>query len=79
MAEDNPKVYRVKGKFQMGKLMQPFNVELMAMRPRDAEEKVYSDFGSKHKVKRNKVFIEDVTEVPPSEAEDPLVKYMLGD
>jgi len=79
MSEDRTKVYRVKGKFQMGKRMQPFKVELIAMKPRDAEEKVYSDFGSKHKVKRNKVFIEDVTEVPPSEAENPLVKYILGD
>ena len=79
MADENPKVYKVEGKFQMGKTMQPFSVELLAMKPDNAEEKVYSDFGSKHKVKRNKIFIEKVEEIPASEAEDPMVKYILGD
>jgi large subunit ribosomal protein LX len=79
MANENPKVYRVKGKFQMGKAMQPFTVELIAMKRGDIEEKIYSDIGSKHKVKRNKILIEEVGEIPPSEATDPVVKYMLGD
>lgn len=79
MAGRNPKIYRVKGKFLMGDKMQPFTKELVSMKPEDAQEKIYSDIGSKHKIKRNKIVIESLEEIPEGEATDLMVKYLAGE
>jgi large subunit ribosomal protein LX len=57
------KVFRVKGKFLMGDKMQPFTKEYRAISKERVIERVYSDFGSKHKVKRNKIKINEVEEI----------------
>lgn len=79
MAKGDPKVYRVKGRFKMGGRRQPFTMELVSTRPESAREKVYSDIGSKHKVKRDKIWIDSIDEIQPSESVDPVVKYMVGE
>jgi large subunit ribosomal protein LX len=61
------KVYRIKGRFLMGERMQTFTKEYRAISERNAIEKAYSDFGSKHKVKRNRIKIEEVKETAPEE------------
>ncbi len=76
---ENPKVYRVKGRFLMGDSPQPFTKELISTRPEAAKEKILSDLGSKHKVRRGKIWIDSIEEIPSSEAEDPLVKYLAGE
>ncbi len=78
MDGSDPKIYRVKGRFLMGGGMQPFTRELISAKPEDVKEKVYSDIGSKHKVKRNKILIESMEEISAADAEDPMVKYMVG-
>ncbi len=79
MGDTTPKIYRVKGKFLCRDHMQPFAIETMSMKPEDAREKVYSEFGSKHRVKRNRIVIENIEEIPPEEAKDPVVRYMAGE
>jgi len=79
MAKQNPKVYRVKGKFLMGRRMQPFALEMISMKPEDARERVYSEFGSKHGAKRKKVVIETIEEIAVADAMDPTVKYIAGE
>jgi large subunit ribosomal protein LX len=74
-----PKVYRVKGKFLMGTRMQPFSVEMVSTRPEAVRERVYSEFGSRHGVKRNRVRIESMEEIAVTEAVDPAVRYMAGE
>ena len=79
MDENNPKIFRVKGKFLMGGSMQPFMMELVSMRPEDVKEKIFSDIGSKHKVKRSKILIDSIEEISAAESMDPVVKYMAGE
>lgn len=55
--------YRIKGRFQMGEVMQPFEKEVEGISEKRAVETVYSDLGSKHKTPRNKIVIEKVEEV----------------
>lgn len=55
--------YRIKGRFRMGEVMQPFEKEVESISEKRAVEKVYSDLGSKHKTPRTKIIIEKVEEV----------------
>ncbi|MFB2623196.1 MULTISPECIES: 50S ribosomal protein L18Ae [Methanothermobacter] len=71
------KIFRVKGKFQMGDKLQPFTKELKAIREEEIYERLYSEFGSKHRVPRSKVMIEEIEEISPEEVEDPVVRALV--
>ena len=71
------KIFRIQGKFMMGNKFQPFTKELKAINEDDIREKIYSDFGSKHGINRNKVVIEDIKEINADEVQDPLVKALI--
>jgi large subunit ribosomal protein LX len=71
------KIFRVKGWFKQGYQRQAFMKELPAISEKHALERVYSEVGSKHKVKRNLINIEEVTEIKPEEVKDPRVAALL--
>lgn len=71
------KIIRVRGWFKQGPHRQRFTRELLALSREHALERIYSDIGSKHKVKRNLIHIEEVVEVKPEEVKDPRVLAML--
>lgn len=71
------KPYRVSGEFQMGQHMQPFTLETLAESAEDAEEWALSVLGSKHRVRRTQVEIDDVTQPDPDEVQDATVRYQL--
>ncbi len=76
--EGDVKVYRVTGfaLFSPGKLRkwQRFVVEVRAVKKEDAVEKVLSDLGSRHKLKRAHIKIISVTEISPEEAKSKFVR-----
>jgi len=61
------KVYRARGKFLMGEMMQPFVKEVRAENENRVKEVLYSEFGSKHKTPRKKVHIQEIKEIDPNE------------
>ena len=71
------KIFRIQGKFMMGNALKPFTRELKATNEEEIKEKIYSEFGSKHHIKRNKIKIEDITEISADEVLDPVVKALL--
>ncbi|MEW6221885.1 MAG: 50S ribosomal protein L18Ae [Candidatus Hadarchaeota archaeon] len=71
------KVYRVKGRFPQGLFNQKFTRELVSASKEHAIEKIYSEFGSKHKLKRSQIHIDEVAEIKPEAATDPAVLAML--
>jgi len=71
------KIFRIQGKFMMGNKFQPFTKELKAINEKDIHEKIYSDFGSKHGINRNKIVIEDIKEINADEVRDPIVKALI--
>ena len=71
------KVYRIKGKFLMGKIWQPFSKEFIGSDEEDAKERMYSIIGSRHRVKRRMIKIEEIREVGKDEIQDPVIKYMV--
>ncbi|MCC6058289.1 MAG: 50S ribosomal protein L18a [Desulfurococcaceae archaeon] len=72
------KVYRITGFMLIGQDKYPqwakFVKEIRALKPEHAIERLYSELGSKHKVKRANIKIVDIVEIKPEEAEDRLAR-----
>ncbi|MEB2837296.1 MAG: 50S ribosomal protein L18Ae [Desulfurococcales archaeon] len=68
------KTYRVRGKMLLSHDRFPewrsFTLYVRALKPEHALEKVYSELGSRHKLKRYHIRIEEIKEVPLEEVED---------
>lgn len=74
------KVFRVTGEILKPNLKTQFKKEIVAAKAEHAVEKVYAELGSKHRVKRFHIKIENVEEIPPENIEDPLLKkYVTGE
>jgi large subunit ribosomal protein LX len=71
------KIFRIHGKFMMGDTLHPFTRELKGIDEKDIKERIYSEFGSKHHIIRNKITIEEIVEISPEEIQDPLIKSLL--
>jgi len=70
------KIFRIQGKFMMGNNLKPFTRELKSISEDDIREKIYSEFGSKHRINRKKIFIDEIAEITAEEAIDPLIKAL---
>lgn len=68
------KIYLVEGKMLIRPYKMPewwpFRKYVRAIKPEHAVEKVLSELGSNHKLKRFHIRIEKVEEVPPEQVED---------
>lgn len=64
------KVYRIRGWFRQGLDIHRFTKELPALSESQALERIYSLLGSRHKVKRNQINIEEIVEIGPGEAKE---------
>jgi len=72
------KVFRVVGEIQKPNLKTPFRKEVIAVKPEHAVEKVYTELGSRHRVKRFHIKIASVEEVSVEEIENPLLKKIIA-
>jgi len=75
------KVYRIIGKMLLSHDHFPeeriFRMEIPAVSEKDALEKVYSDLGSRHKLKRSHIKIIEIKEISPEQALSPYIKKLL--
>jgi large subunit ribosomal protein LX len=70
------KVFRVTGEINKPKLKTTFAKEVIA---EHATEKIYTEIGSRHRVKRCHMKILKVEEVSPEEIANPILKkYVIG-
>lgn len=60
---DEVKVFRIAGRFPMGFKKMRFVKEIRALKPEHAIEKIYSELGSRHKLKRTMIKIELIEEI----------------
>ncbi len=72
------KVFRVKGVFERNRKKERFTREYRGLKKEDVIETLYSEVGSKHRVPRNKIWVESVEEIKPEEAENPIVRRLSG-
>ncbi len=65
------RVYRIRGRMLLSHDSLPewreFNLEYTGTKIEDVIEKVYSNLGSRHKLRRKHIVIEEVKEVPAEE------------
>ncbi len=71
------KVFRVTGKIYKPNLTTDFVKELVADKAEHAEEKIYAEIGSRHRVKRCHMKITKVEEVTPEDITNPILKKMV--
>ena len=67
------KAFRAVGTFRSGGKNQPFTIDVVADDEDGAMEYIYSNFGSRHGVKRRFVVVSSMNEINPSESTDPRV------
>jgi len=74
------KVFRVTGEIFKPNLKTTFAKEVIADKNEHAVERVYTEIGSRHRVKRHHMKIIKVEEVPPEEIVNPILKkFVIGE
>jgi len=73
------KAYKVTGEIDKPNLTTAFVKEVLADKSDHAVEKVYSEIGSKHRVKRCHIKISDVQEISADQIENPILKKMVSE
>jgi len=71
------KVFRVTGEIRKPNLKTSFKKEVIALKPEHAIEKVYTELGSKHRVKRFHIKILNVEEIQPQDIKNPTLKKLV--
>jgi large subunit ribosomal protein LX len=71
------KIFRVTGEIRKPNLKTSFKKEVIALKPEHAIEKVYTELGSKHRVKRFHIKILNVEEVQPQDIKNPALKKLV--
>ena len=72
------KIFRIKGEITEPKMRIAFNKEIVAIKPEDAAEKIYMEIGSRHKIKRSHIQIDEIKEIKPEEIENATVRKLFG-
>ncbi len=76
----NVKIYRVTGRMLISHdrlpTWQKFSIEVRAVKPEDAVEKVLSELGSRHKLRRRHIRIEEVKEISLEEVKTPEIRAL---
>jgi len=73
------KAYRITGLVPLGSVTQNFTQDVVATSKKEAEHKVLSTLGGRHKVKRRQILIESTKEIKPTQSQAPKVLYELGE
>ena len=71
------KVFKVTGKIYKPNLATEFVKERIADKPEHAEERVYAEIGSRHRVKRCHMKVTSVEEIQPDDIENPILKKLV--
>lgn len=69
------KAFRVGGQAPFGSLRQKFSLDIVASSKDDAEHRVYSIIGSRHKATRRSITIESINEIDPRTSTEPAVLH----
>ena len=73
------KGFRIKGSFEDVRKTQIFSIEMAAEDAEAAREAALSTLGSRHKLKRREIKIDDIVELKIEDITDPLVRYQVGE
>jgi large subunit ribosomal protein LX len=71
------KPYQVEGDFTMGRIRQPFVLQVAARDEAAARERVLATIGSRHGVTRREIAITSVKTIPPDDVTDAAARVEL--
>lgn len=72
------KVWRAVGKYRKNKRTFTFTKELIALKESHARERIFSELGSRHRVKRRSIEISEIVEIKPEEVVSLKLRTILG-
>ncbi|TFG10405.1 50S ribosomal protein L18a [Candidatus Thorarchaeota archaeon] len=72
------KIWRATGEYDKKNKTFVFTKELIADKESHVKEKIYSDLGSRHRVKRREIRFEKIEEIEPDELTDLDLRRLLG-
>lgn len=77
--EVHMKAFRAIGSFKTGKFTwQKYSIEVAAKDEAGVTEKIFSDLGSRHKLKRSEIRIDEIKALKADEVEDLVVQHIVG-
>ena len=72
------RVWRVQGEYRKNKRKFEFVKEMIAPKESHVEERIMSDLGSRHRVKRRDIEIKKIEEIQPKDVQDLELRKILG-
>ena len=72
------KIWRVNGEYKKKKRVFSFNKEMLASNEARAREKILSELGSRHRVKRREITVSEIKELKPEEVTNLDLRKILG-
>ena len=72
------KIWRASGAYRKKKKNFTFSRELLAEKESHVREKILSELGSRHRVKRREIEIEEIKEIKPEEVQNLDLRKVLG-
>ena len=73
------KIFKITGKVKMGRNLQKFTREIISKNKKTVKEKIYCEFGSKHRANRRNIHIDLIEEITKKEVKNSIVKGELND
>ncbi|MFX0050647.1 MAG: 50S ribosomal protein L18Ae [Candidatus Hodarchaeota archaeon] len=71
------KIFRISGSFKQKRETTSFSKEICALTEEQAKEKLFSEFGSRNRLKRRQIRISSIDEISPKEITDPIIQKMI--
>ena len=71
-------VFKITGSFKKGKRSQKFSKEIISENKENAKEYIFSVIGSKHRVKRREININNIDKISKDQVTDPIIRQMIG-
>ena len=76
--EKSVKIFRISGSFKKRRETTSFSREFLALTEENAKDKLFSQLGSKNRIKRGQIKIQSVTQVPFADVTDPLIEKIIN-
>ena len=73
------KAFRVVGHYPASKKKQDFTIDVVAPNEEDAQHRLFSHIGSRHRVQRRHIVIESISQIDPSNSSSPNVIHAFRD
>jgi large subunit ribosomal protein LX len=76
--EVSVRIFRISGFFKQRRQTTSFSKELCALTEEQAKDKLYSEFGSRNRLKRGQIRITSADEISPGDITDPFVQKIVN-